>query len=112
MKFLNVERNRLVFSYGMSCPHFLDSFGSTSYDGGVMCELYSPKGIVRRQLVSRTNIMVKPRLCVLTAGHPRETINCLTGNFVDLSNCKNIRFPQFYTWFSIQRAPFHFHRFS
>ncbi|CAF2824721.1 unnamed protein product [Rotaria sp. Silwood2] len=45
-----------------------------------MCELYNPTGIVRRQLVSRTNIMVKPRLCILAAGHPRETINCLTGS--------------------------------
>jgi hypothetical protein len=44
-----------------------------------MCELYNPTGIVRRQLVSRTNVMVKPRLSILAAGHPRETINCLTG---------------------------------
>lgn len=50
-----------------------------SYDRGIMCELYNLTGIVRRQLVSRTNIMVKPRLCVLAAGYPRETINCLTG---------------------------------
>jgi hypothetical protein len=66
---------------------FLGIFGSTrsdraSYDRGIMCELYSPTGIVRRQLVTRTNIMVKPRLCVLAAGHPRETINCLTGKVI------------------------------
>ncbi|CAF4936186.1 unnamed protein product, partial [Rotaria sp. Silwood1] len=64
---------------------FLGLFGSTrsdraSYDRGIMCELYNPTGVVRRQLVSRTNIMVKPRLCILAAGHPRETINCLTGS--------------------------------
>ncbi|CAF3348907.1 unnamed protein product [Rotaria sp. Silwood2] len=64
---------------------FLGLFGSTrsdraTYDHGIMCELYNPTGIVRRQLVSRTNIMVKPRLCILAAGHPRETINCLTGS--------------------------------
>ncbi|CAF3862248.1 unnamed protein product [Rotaria sp. Silwood1] len=62
---------------------FLGLFGSTRsdracYDRGIMCELYNPTGVVRRQLVSRTNIMVKPRLCILAAGHPRETINCLT----------------------------------
>jgi hypothetical protein len=66
---------------------FLGLFGSTrseraSYDRGIMCELYNPTGIVRRQLVSRTNIMVKPRLSILAAGHPRETINCLTGKFI------------------------------
>lgn len=65
---------------------FLGLFGSNrseraSYDRGIMCELYNPTGIVRRQLVSRTNIMVKPRLCILAAGHPRETINCLTGKY-------------------------------
>lgn len=63
---------------------FLGLFGSSrseraSYDRGIMCELYNPTGIVRRQLVSRTNVMVKPRLSILAAGHPRETINCLTG---------------------------------
>jgi len=47
-----------------------------------MCELYNPTGIVRRQLVSRTNVMVKPHLSILAAGHPRETINCLTGKFI------------------------------
>ncbi|CAF3137818.1 unnamed protein product [Rotaria sp. Silwood2] len=63
---------------------FLGLFGSNrseraSYDRGIMCELYNPTEIVRRQLVSRTNIMIKPRLCILAAGHPRETINSLTG---------------------------------
>ncbi|CAF1317066.1 unnamed protein product [Rotaria sordida] len=66
---------------------FLGLFGGSrseraSYDRGIMCELYNPTGIVRRQLVSRTNVMVKPRLCILAAGHPRETINCLTGSGV------------------------------
>lgn len=68
---------------------FLGLFGGSrseraSYDRGIMCELYSPTGIVRRQLVTRTNIMVKPRLCILAAGHPRETINALSGKFTFL----------------------------
>ena len=54
-----------------------------------MCELYNPTEIVRRQLVSRTNIMVKPGLCILAAGHPRETINCLTGKFSVLSDLQS-----------------------
>lgn len=63
---------------------FLALFGSTrsdraAYDRGILCELYSPTNYVRRQLVTRTNIMIKPRLNILAAGHPKETINCLTG---------------------------------
>jgi hypothetical protein len=44
-----------------------------------MCEFYSPTGIVRRQLVSRQNVMIKPRLNIVAAGHPKRTIECLTG---------------------------------
>lgn len=66
---------------------FLGLFGSTrsdraAYDRGILCELYSPTNYVRRQLVTRTNIMIKPRLNILAAGHPKETINCLTGNWI------------------------------
>ena len=48
-----------------------------------MCEFYSPTGIVRRQLVSRHNVMIKPRLNIVAAGHPKRTIECLTGVFYD-----------------------------
>ncbi|CAF3784065.1 unnamed protein product [Rotaria sp. Silwood1] len=63
---------------------FLGIFGSTridraAYDRGLMCELYSPTGIVRRQLVSRQNVMIKPRLNIVAAGHPKRTIECLSG---------------------------------
>ncbi|CAF1368144.1 unnamed protein product [Rotaria sordida] len=63
---------------------FLGLFGSTridrtAYDRGLMCEFYSPTGIVRRQLVSRQNVMIKPRLNIVAAGHPKKTIECLTG---------------------------------
>ena len=63
---------------------FLGLFGSTrldraAYDRGLMCEFYSPTGIVRRQLVSRHNVMIKPRLNIVAAGHPKRTIECLTG---------------------------------
>jgi len=44
-----------------------------------MCEFYSPTGIVRRQLVSRQNVMIKPRLNIVAAGHPKRTIECLIG---------------------------------
>jgi len=47
-----------------------------------MCEFYSPTGIVRRQLVSRQNVMMKPRLNILAAGHPKRTIECLTGEIL------------------------------
>jgi hypothetical protein len=47
-----------------------------------MCEFYSPTGIVRRQLVSRHNVMIKPRLNIVAAGHPKRTIECLTGNIL------------------------------
>ncbi|CAF1249143.1 unnamed protein product [Adineta steineri] len=63
---------------------FFGIFGSTrvdrtAYDRGLMCEFYSPTGIVRRQLVSRHNVMIKPRLNIIAAGHPKRTIECLTG---------------------------------
>jgi len=63
---------------------FLGMFGSTridktAYDKGLLCELYSPIGIVRRQLISRHNVMIKPRLNIIAAGHPRKTIECLCG---------------------------------
>ena len=48
-----------------------------------MCEFYSPTGIVRRQLVSRHNVMIKPRLNIVAAGHPKRTIEYLTGVFYD-----------------------------
>ena len=71
---------------------FLGLFGSIRserafYDRGIMCELYNPTEIVRRQLVSRTNIMVKPCLSILAAGHPRETINSLIGNLYIVICC-------------------------
>ena len=50
-----------------------------AYDRGLMCEFYSPTGIVRRQLVSRHNVMIKPRLNIVAAGNPKRTIECLTG---------------------------------
>ncbi|CAF3310139.1 unnamed protein product [Rotaria socialis] len=63
---------------------FLGIFGSTridraAYDRGLMCEFYSPTGIVRRQLVTRHNVMIKPRLNIIAAGHPKRTIECLSG---------------------------------
>jgi hypothetical protein len=63
---------------------FMGIFGSTridrsAYDRGLMCEFYSPTGIVRRQLVTRQNVMIKPRLNIVAAGHPKRTIECLTG---------------------------------
>ncbi|CAF3370765.1 unnamed protein product [Rotaria sp. Silwood2] len=63
---------------------FLGLFGGTridrtAYDRGLMCELYSPTGIVRRQLVTRQNLMIKPRLNIVAAGHPKKVIECLTG---------------------------------
>jgi hypothetical protein len=51
-----------------------------------MCELYSPTGIVRRQLVSRHNVMIKPRLNILAAGHPKRTIECLSGQILKKLN--------------------------
>ncbi|CAF4990945.1 unnamed protein product [Rotaria sp. Silwood1] len=62
---------------------FLGLFGSTridrtAYDRGLMCELYSSTGMVRRQLVTRQNVMIKPRLNIIAAGHPKKTIECLT----------------------------------
>ncbi|CAF1497803.1 unnamed protein product, partial [Adineta steineri] len=61
---------------------FFGIFGSTrvdrtAYDRGLMCEFYSPTGIVRRQLVSRHNVMIKPRLNIIAAGHPKRTIECI-----------------------------------
>ncbi|CAF4574028.1 unnamed protein product [Rotaria socialis] len=63
---------------------FLGIFRSTridqaAYDRGLMCEFYSPTGIVRRQLVTRHNVMIKPRLNIIAAGHPKRTIECLSG---------------------------------
>lgn len=63
---------------------FLGIFGSTridraAYDRGLMCEFYSPTGIVRRQLVSRCYLMSKPRLNIVAAGQPKRIIECLTG---------------------------------
>ncbi|CAF1671011.1 unnamed protein product [Rotaria magnacalcarata] len=63
---------------------FLGIFGSTrvdraAYDRGLLCEFYSPTGIVRRQLVSKKNIMIKPRLNIIAAGHPKKIIECFTG---------------------------------
>ncbi|CAF4327932.1 unnamed protein product, partial [Rotaria magnacalcarata] len=43
-----------------------------------MCEFYSPTGIVRRQLVTRHNVMIKPSLNIIAAGHPKRTIECLS----------------------------------
>ncbi|CAF4507321.1 unnamed protein product, partial [Rotaria magnacalcarata] len=43
-----------------------------------MCEFYSPAGIVRRQLVTRHNVMIKLRLNIIAAGHPKRTIQCLS----------------------------------
>ncbi|CAF1477013.1 unnamed protein product [Adineta ricciae] len=70
---------------------FLGIFGSTrmdraAYDRGLMCEFYSPTGIVRRQLVSRHNVMIKPRLNIVAAGHPKRTIECLTGQYLKEGN--------------------------
>ncbi|CAM4928502.1 unnamed protein product [Rotaria socialis] len=63
---------------------FLGIFRSTridqaAYDRGLMCEFYSPTGIVRRQLVTRHNVMIKPRLNIIAAGHPKRKIECLSG---------------------------------
>lgn len=73
---------------------FLGIFGSTridraAYDRGLMCEFYSPTGIVRRQLVTRHNVMIKPRLNIIAAGHPKRTIDCLTGK-IEKMNTLNI----------------------
>ncbi|CAF3356786.1 unnamed protein product [Rotaria socialis] len=62
---------------------FLGIFRSTridqaAYDRGLMCEFYSPTGIVRRQLVTRHNVMIKPRLNIIAAGHPKRKIECLS----------------------------------
>ncbi|CAF4959592.1 unnamed protein product [Rotaria sp. Silwood1] len=51
---------------------FLGLFGSTrivrtAYDRGLLCELYSPTGMVCRQLVTRQNVMIKPRLNIIAA---------------------------------------------
>lgn len=78
---------------------FLALFGSTrsdraAYDRGILCELYSPTNYVRRQLVTRTNIMIKPRLNILAAGHPKETINCLTGGSIVI--CTTVVFLDLY----------------
>ncbi|CAF3603055.1 unnamed protein product [Rotaria sp. Silwood1] len=56
---------------------FLGLFGSTrivrtAYDRGLLCELYSPTGMVCRQLVTRQNVMIKPRLNIIAAGHPKK----------------------------------------
>jgi hypothetical protein len=54
-----------------------------------MCEFYSPTGIVRRQLVSRQNVMIKPRLNVVAAGHPKRIIECLIGKIFKKKKKKN-----------------------
>jgi hypothetical protein len=61
-----------------------------------MCEFYSPTGIVRRQLVSRQNVMIKPRLNIIAAGHPKRTIECLTGQILEKKEKKEVNnFMQF-----------------
>ncbi|CAF1213442.1 unnamed protein product [Rotaria magnacalcarata] len=79
-----LERQSIFIQLWDELAVFMGIFGNTridraAYDRGFMCEFYSRTGIVRRQLVSRHNVMIKPRLNILAAGHPKRIIECLTG---------------------------------
>ncbi|CAF4184513.1 unnamed protein product [Rotaria magnacalcarata] len=79
-----LERQSIFIQLWDELAVFMGIFGNTridraAYDRGLMCEFYSRTGIVRRQLVSRHNVMIKPRLNILAAGHPKRIIECLTG---------------------------------
>ena len=61
-----------------------------------MCEFYSPTGIVRRQLVSRQNVMIKPRLNIVAAGHPKRTIECLIGEIFKKNKRKSKKIERYF----------------